>query len=87
MNPVKLWLLKPADGLGDSAETNPWVPWYDKAHGYVIRALTEKEARTMAANDSGEAMKRAWLEPKLSKCEPLAGAGEAEIVLMDYRSA
>lgn len=31
----KLYLLRPIEGLSPS---DPWYPWYDKVHGFVIAA-------------------------------------------------
>jgi hypothetical protein len=85
---VKLWLLKPRDGLPTT--DNPWEPWYDKPFGHVIRAETESDARRLASEDAGEwakEMQRAWLDPSLSTCVELLPDGPPKVVLTDFRSA
>ena len=48
----KIWLLRPAKGL--DPDDNPWVPWYDKAFGFVVVACTEQEARKFANDNGGD---------------------------------
>lgn len=42
---MKLWILRPVEELDDD---NPWDPIYDKTFGFVIRAETEDQARSIA---------------------------------------
>ncbi|MBI4029157.1 MAG: hypothetical protein HY376_02220 [Candidatus Blackburnbacteria bacterium] len=51
---MKLWLLKPREDVLEKDEDNPWDPWYDKTFGWVIRADTEEEARSIAQNQGGD---------------------------------
>jgi len=45
---MNLWLLRPSSNLPDDRAKNPWIPWYDKCFGMVIRAETEEDARKLA---------------------------------------
>ena len=92
---MKLWLLKPVEGL---KENNPWDPWYDKAFGFVVRAETEDAARKIAndngGSETGPVRTRVyrtggdpWLDKKLSTCSELLTDGEAGLVLKDFASA
>jgi hypothetical protein len=81
---MKLWLLRPIEGL----ENNPWEPWYDKAFGFVVRAETEERAREIA-NESGgdEKPKNAWLDSTLSTCNELLPDGEEGLIIEDFHAA
>ena len=48
---MKLWLLRPRENFAKG--NNPWHPWYDKYFGFVIRAETEDEARSIATEADG----------------------------------
>ena len=86
---MKLWILRPVVG------NDLWVPWYDKAFGFIVRAKNEKEARALAQAEAGdEAWDNqfrsgipAWTDPKNSTCEPLSARGEAGIVMQDFAAA
>jgi len=86
---MKLWLIKAKLDLpkGD----NPWDPWYDKVHGFVIRAESEKAARLIAHHGPGWEQDtipnvNPWLDPKYSTCEEIFLDGETEdVIMMDYR--
>ena len=88
---MKLWLLRPAEGLPST--TSPWVPFYDKAFGFVVRAETEKEARRMANEEGGAEKVEAshdedpWINPRLSTCVELTADGEPGVVILDFASA
>jgi hypothetical protein len=85
---MKLWLLRPKDDLpkGD----NPWEPWYDKAFGFIIRAETEREARSMAQAEGGDECdgirrkRQIWTDEKYTTCTELQPDGEKMIVLRDF---
>lgn len=65
---MKLWLLRPIDGVSE-----PWAPWYYKVFGFVIRALTESDARSMAAADAGvhaDPRDSWWLVERMGKYPP-----------------
>lgn len=84
---MKLWILRPVKDLpkGD----DPWAPWYDKAFGFVVRAETETEARTIADEGAGDEnyKQTPWLEAKYSTCTELTADGDADVVMMDYHAA
>ena len=95
---MKLYLLRP---INPDVEGSPWKPWYDKAFGFVVRAETELEARTLADEDAGnenvvidwesEPMisTHPWLDPNLSTCIELGPGVDqpSEIILRDFASA
>ena len=83
---MPLWSLKPLDSLPYERGDNPWVPPYDKKHGFVVRAETADEARLVAARDSYDEGRNAWLDPDLSECIALTGSGDAGVILSDFRS-
>ncbi len=78
---MKLWILRPIK------EHALWTPWYDKAFGFVVRAKTEKDARTFAAQQAGDEGSKAWLEPSFSTCEELRLKGDAGVVIIDFAAA
>lgn len=85
---MKLWLLCPADGLAKN--DNPWVPWYDKAFGFVLRAGTETEARNMAHDEGGDENRgkttaEPWKDAKYSTCVELLPEASAGVVMQDFR--
>ena len=95
---MKLWLLRPVEGLPEDEENNPWEPWFDKTFGFVVRAENEQEARKLANAAGGrETGKIAnivyrtggdpWLDPKFSTCTELVPEGEAEVIIRDHQQA
>ena len=78
---MKLWILRPINELAN------WSPWYDKAFGFVVRAIDETSARIEAAKQCGEEGADAWVDKKLSSCEELQSNGPIEVVLRDFSSA
>jgi hypothetical protein len=78
---MKLWILEPRRGLGKEC---PWGHGYDKAHGFVVREETEKDARLTAANYCGDEGEQAWLDEKYSTCEELTGEGPPEVIIRDF---
>ena len=82
---MNLYLLKPSE-----ENKQAWIPWYDKAFGFVVRAESELEARTIANNDAGYESygeQAPWFDPLQSSCEILTANGEPSLVLRDFRSA
>lgn len=71
---MKLWLLKPI---------HDWDPWYDKVFGFVIRAETETDARSIACVLSGEEGKDVWKDNSLTLCHELTSDGKVGVVLID----
>ena len=86
---MKLWLLRPVQECND--EENPWSPWYDKVFGFVVRADTEEEARTMAdkkgGNENGEHSAHPWMDARYSTCLELLPNGDPGIVMRDFAKA
>lgn len=83
---MKLWLLSPAENL--DRENDPWYhnP-YDAFHGFVIRAETEEEARSLAfVGDEERMFGNPWINPEYTTCIELLPEGEAGIVLSDYNA-
>jgi hypothetical protein len=78
---MKLWLLKPVD---DTAA--PWLPWYDRMFGFVIRAISEDKARSLAASKCGDEGPDAWLSSRTSFCVELQADGAEGIILENYNS-
>ena len=79
---MKLWLLRPInpyDGL--------WDPWFDKIFGFVVRAETEADARSLAAKQSSDEGEKAWIEAQFSTCTELRPDGEPEVIIWDMHSA
>ena len=86
---MKLWYLEPLE-LSPSQNINPWKPWYDKAFGFVVRAETEIEARTLAAHDAGDEADvdfNPWLDSNYSSCIELTNEGASGVILRDFMSA
>ena len=91
---MKLWLLRPVGNL--PADDNPWEPEYDKAHGFVIRAATEGEARDFAHHEAGDENRSmdipprhdvfncVWKDARYSTCVELLAEGEEEVVMTDF---
>lgn len=84
---MKLWILKPKQSL--EKNDNPWEPWYDKNHGFVIRAESENDARKIAHNEAGDEnnskfSKEPWLDSKYSSCDVLLEDGEAGLIMEEY---
>ena len=79
---MKLWLLEPVD-------EDPFG--YDCAHGFVIRAKTEEQARQLAHENGGDESRprggKPWLDPKYTSCVLLTAKGDAGVVLEDYQAS
>jgi hypothetical protein len=85
---VKLYELRPLDGL--NVDDSPWLPFYEKSFGFIIRAETEKQARQIATEMSGKETRKnkdAWLNPNLSSCNELLPDGEAGFIMRDFKTA
>ena len=75
---MKLWLLQPV---------TPWVPWYDKAFGFVVRASTEEKARWLASTQAGDEGCAVWLDAKQTTCVELVANGKQDVILRDFAAA
>ena len=87
---MKIWILTPVDGLPDN--DNPWIPWYDKSFGFIVRAETEEEARKFAHDEAGyenrgEFSIQPWLDSKYTTCSELTGEGTPGVVMGDFANA
>ncbi len=85
---MKLWLLRPVEGL--SREDDPWIPWYDKVFGFVVRTESEKSARRLAdfdACDENSETINPWLDSRYSTCQELSAEGEPGIIIQDFAAA
>lgn len=85
---MKLFLLHPRDDLPGN-NTNPWFTEYEKAHGFVIRAADESDARNVA-DENGSAENQwdhPWLDPTMTTCTELTPDGTPGLILRDYYSA
>ncbi len=74
---MKLWLLRPIED---------WMPWYDKAFGFVVRAKTEEDARHLvfSSGDNGEEGAEVWRDALKTTCEELKKDGKEEIIIQDF---
>ena len=78
---MKLWILRPIERHAI------WDNWFDKVFGFVVRAETENQARTLAADGCGEEGRMAWIDSESSACGELFLAGEPCIIIKDCRGA
>jgi hypothetical protein len=79
----KLWILRPIANLTWS----PWDPWYDKTFGMIVRAVSERSARSIAAENCAEEGEEAWLNSDYSTCIELVFEGNAGVIMRDHASA
>ncbi len=94
---MKLWKLSPRIDL--SPYNNPWVPWYDKCFGMVVRAEDELSARKIAHEFAGDEnckalsvgkisnTKSPWKNSKYSICTELLQGGISECIIRDIKAA
>ncbi|MEX0598578.1 MAG: hypothetical protein WD512_19000 [Candidatus Paceibacterota bacterium] len=82
---MKVFKLEPAKNL--DPKNNPWEPWYEKTHGFIIRAETESEARRYADQESGNESSenlRPWLNQIYSTCKDLAKESKVGVIMTDF---
>lgn len=64
---------------------------YDAAHGFVVRATSEHQARYIAARNAGDEGENTWLDPRGSSCEiigrSIATTEECGVILRDFNAA
>ena len=77
----KLWILRPV-----TEDAAPWMPWFDRMFGFVIRAKSEAAARTLAAEQAGDEGPQAWLSPNIATCIELQADGDEEVIMRDYNA-
>ena len=72
---------------------NPWHQWWERAHGFVVRAPDEPTARRLA-NEQGGDEKRlpdseqicdVWLMPQFTECRILTDDGSTDVILRHFR--
>ena len=76
---MKLWLLS----VGDD-EVIAWS--WGMNYGFVIRAETEGEARTIAETQRSAEQKGVWLDKDATRCEELIAEGKSGIILADFHA-
>ena len=85
-----LWLLLPLPKVkGVEDRHYPWTYPYDKCHGFVVRAKTEEEARTLASERRGRGDEvrdfgPVWEMPTWTSCTILEAEGEPGVILRDF---
>jgi hypothetical protein len=91
---MALWRLTPrTDTLWWCVEgKDPWQPPYDRAFGFVVRAVDAEEARWLAHRAAGEENGTLdgvspWLDENYSNCEELRDEGSAEVIQVNFRHA
>lgn len=75
----KLFILEAKEDL----EHSPWKSWCDKTFGMVVRAVSAKKAREIAADSHNDEGREAWLNPEFSSCEELKTTGKTEVIISD----
>jgi hypothetical protein len=87
----KLWILRPIPVSettpGAPLVPSPWVPWYDKTFGMVIRAVSERSARSIAAEHCADEGEEVWLNSEYSSCVELLSEGNAGVIMVDHARA
>jgi hypothetical protein len=59
---------------------------YDCAHGFVVRAPDEEQARRLAARECGDEGPRFWIAQRHTKCVELLPEGDAKVILRDFNA-
>jgi len=81
----KLWILRPRVAVGFTR--SPWEPWYDKTFGMIVRAVSERSARSIAAQGCAYEGEEAWLNSDYSTCIELVPEGNAGVIMVDHARA
>ena len=94
---MKLWLLRPIDTkhdiliLNGERFQNPWIPWYNRCFGMIVRAETKEDARLFAdTNSADEAIGKLpnpWINPLLTNCDELMAEGIETVIMQDIKQA
>jgi len=79
---MRIWILRPI-----KEDDGAWVPWYDKAFGFVVCAKDIEEARKIASDDHGDEGREAWMDPKQSTCIELTPGEKSRVVVQNFHSA
>lgn len=72
---MKLWILERKGGAR-----------WDEAHGHVVRAATEEDARSLASKFRGSEGESVWLNADASTCIELTVTGMPEHIMLDFRA-
>lgn len=92
---MKLWqlgqrkdtnIVKDERGYDEYAPDSPWRLVYDRAHGFIIEAETEGQARIIASENKGDEGEDAWLNPKWSYCIELKPDGNPGVIMCDFHA-
>lgn len=59
---------------------------YDCNHGFVIRAVSESEARNIASSQRGDEDSSLWLDPAVTSCKSLETTGASEIIMVNFNA-
>ena len=59
---------------------------YDEAFGFVVRAISAREARRLASEQAGDEGADAWLDSKKSTCEILRDRGKVGVIIRDFNA-
>lgn len=97
---MKLWLLRPIEYEDGDTPDQLWIPQWDRAFGFVVRAETESEARAIAQANAGDeaserhiawlglsAATRAWTSAEHSTCVELVPDGQPGVVIRDFKDS
>jgi len=79
---MKLYLIIPI-----IRNAGPWKCWYDKVFGFVVRAKSAKEARSLCAQQAADEGAEVWLDKKLTSCKVLYSNGPSLIILKEVHWA
>ena len=77
-----IWELRPID-----EDAGHWVPWYDKAFGFVVIADSEEEARRLASLSHSDEGAEVWLDHAETTCEEIDGDDESRVVICNFAGA
>lgn len=75
-SPTHLWLIERREGN---------TVGYDETRAFVIRAVSEKRAREIAAANRSDEMPVLWLDSEQSTCKILQRFGDEGVILQDVR--
>jgi len=80
---MKLWLLQPVD-----MTSPPWYRKYDVALGFVVRAESERDARSLVrkpfgVGDEGDDV---WASSNITTCTELKAEGPAKIIISAFHA-
>lgn len=93
---LNTYLLRPMgyesnDDISPSIEDSPWDPWYDKCFGFVIRAMTDFDARHIADANAGHENDfwsiHPWLDENMSTCIKIDDTMGAGLIIKDVQKA